>query len=62
MMQISRMLGLLILIKLQQQNNVKRSWIGENGASLEDFLDPLDDSLTIEGYPAPKRVIIVCDC
>ena len=40
----------------------KTTWIGENGASLEDFLDPLDDSLTIEGYPAPKRVIIVCDC
>ena len=40
----------------------KTPWIGENGASLEDFLDPLDDSLTIEGYPAPKRVIIVCDC
>ena len=39
----------------------KTPWIGENGASLEDFLDPLDDSLTIEGYPAPKRVIIVCD-
>ena len=24
--------------------------------SLEDFLDPLDSSKTIEGYPAPKRV------
>jgi len=39
----------------------KTSWIGENGASLEDFLDPLDDSLTIEGYPAPTRVIVVCE-
>ena len=39
----------------------KTPWIGENGASLEDFLDPLDDSLTIEGYPAPTRAIIVCD-
>jgi len=39
----------------------KTSWIGENGASLEDFLDPLDDSLTIEGYPAPTRAIVVCD-
>ena len=36
-------------------------WIGENGASLEDFLDPLDDSLTIEGYPAPKRAIVICE-
>ena len=39
----------------------KTSWIGENGASLEDFLDPLDDSLTIEGYPAPTRAIVVCE-
>ena len=39
----------------------KTPWIGENGASLEDFLDPLDDSLTIEGYPAPTRAIIICD-
>jgi len=40
----------------------KTTWIGENVASLEDFLDPLDDSLTIEGYPAPTRAIVVCDC
>ena len=39
----------------------KTPWIGENGASLEDFLNPLDDSLTIEGYPAPTRAIVVCD-
>ena len=39
----------------------KTPWIGENGASLEDFLDPIDDSLTIEGYPAPKRAIVVCE-
>ena len=39
----------------------KTPWIGENGASLEDFLDPLDESLTIEGYPAPTRAIIICD-
>ena len=26
--------------------------------SLEDFLDPNDNSKTIEGYPAPKRVYI----
>jgi len=39
----------------------KTPWIGENRASLEDFLDPLDDSLTIEGYPAPTRAIVVCD-
>jgi len=39
----------------------KTPWIGENGASLEDFLDPLDDSLTIEGYPAPTRAIVICE-
>jgi len=39
----------------------KTSWIGENGASLEDFLDPFDDSLTIEGYPAPTRAIVICE-
>jgi len=40
----------------------KTPWIGENAASLEDFLDPLDDSLTIEGYPAPTRAIVICEC
>jgi tRNA (mo5U34)-methyltransferase len=25
---------------------------------LEDFLDPQDESKTVEGYPAPKRVYI----
>jgi len=34
----------------------KTQWI--DGQSLEDFLDPNDSSLTIEGYPAPKRVYI----
>ena len=28
--------------------------------SLPDFLDPQDSSLTIEGYPAPKRAIMIC--
>lgn len=31
----------------------KTSWI--ESQSLEDFLDPADNSKTIEGYPAPKR-------
>jgi len=39
----------------------KTPWIGKNAASLEDFLNPLDDSLTIEGYPAPKRAIVICE-
>ena len=29
--------------------------------SLSDFLDPQDPQLTIEGYPAPKRAIVICD-
>jgi len=48
-------------IKPQQQNNAKHPGSVKNGASLEDFLDPLDDSLTIEGYPAPTRAIVVCE-
>jgi tRNA (mo5U34)-methyltransferase len=39
----------------------KTPWIGENGASLENFLNPIDDSLTIEGYPAPRRAIVICE-
>lgn len=27
--------------------------------SLADFLDPEDSNLTIEGYPAPKRVVVI---
>ena len=34
----------------------KTEWIETQ--SLEDFLDPKDSTLTIEGYPAPKRVYI----
>jgi tRNA (mo5U34)-methyltransferase len=34
----------------------KTSWI--EGQSLEDFLDPVDSSKTIEGYDAPKRVYV----
>ena len=39
----------------------KTKWIGDNPASLEDFLDPFDPSLTIEGHPAPTRTIIICN-
>jgi len=34
----------------------KTEWI--NSQSLNDFLDPNNPNLTIEGYPAPKRVYI----
>ena len=29
--------------------------------SLPDFLDPNDSNRTIEGYPAPKRAIVICN-
>ncbi len=34
----------------------KTEWI--QGQSLENFLDPKDDTKTIEGYPAPARVYV----
>ncbi len=40
--------------KLEEQR--KTEWI--NTESLNDFLDNEDDSKTVEGYPAPKRVYI----
>jgi tRNA (mo5U34)-methyltransferase len=35
------------------------AWMRFN--SLQDFLDPLDESLTCEGLPAPARAIIIAD-
>ena len=32
-----------------------------DGQSLADFLDPQDPSLTIEGYPAPRRAVIIAE-
>jgi len=40
--------------KLDEQR--KTEWI--NSQSLNDFLDPENPDLTVEGYPAPKRVYI----
>jgi len=34
----------------------KTQWI--QGESLENFLNPENENLTIEGYPAPKRVYV----
>jgi len=45
--------------KTSTEEQRRTKWIGENGASLQDFLDPMDDNLTIEGHPAPKRVIVI---
>lgn len=48
--------------------NVTKTTIGEQRStqwmrfqSLKDFLDPDDDQLTCEGYPAPKRAIFVAN-
>ena len=35
-------------------------WIGDNTQSLKDFLDSNNDNLTVEGLPAPKRAIFIC--
>jgi len=40
---------------LQEQR--KTAWIDSN--SLETFLDPQDESRTVEGYPAPIRAVVV---
>lgn len=37
----------------------RTEWI--NTESLEDFLDPNDHSKTVEGYPAPKRAVILAN-
>jgi tRNA (mo5U34)-methyltransferase len=46
----------LYRIKTTTEEQRRTDWI--LGESLEDFLDIDDDTKTIEGYPAPKRVYI----
>jgi len=46
--------------KTSPKEQRRTEWIGDNAASLEDFLDPSDSSFTKEGHPAPTRVIIIC--
>ncbi|WP_309498748.1 tRNA 5-methoxyuridine(34)/uridine 5-oxyacetic acid(34) synthase CmoB [Sulfurovum sp.] len=43
-------------MKTEHQEQRKTEWIDTQ--SLEDFLDPKDNTKTVEGYPAPKRVYI----
>jgi len=43
------------LTTLEEQR--KTSWIQTE--SLDDFLDPYDRTLTVEGYPAPVRAVFV---
>ncbi len=47
------------LLEVKKTDNLeqrKTDWI--DGESLENFLDPNDANLTVEGYPAPKRAYI----
>jgi tRNA (mo5U34)-methyltransferase len=43
-------------MKTESNEQRKTEWIDTQ--SLEDFLDPDDETKTVEGYPAPKRVYI----
>ncbi len=47
---------LLEIKKTNLNEQRKTEWI--NSQSLDDFLDPNNCNLTVEGYPAPKRVYI----
>lgn len=46
----------LDIIPTTQQEQRSTQWI--DGQSLENFLDKVDPSKTVEGYPAPKRIYI----
>ena len=46
----------LEIVRTEPDEQRKTDWI--QGESLEDFLHPENPALTIEGYPAPKRVYI----
>ena len=45
------------LVVTQHHEQKQSNWI--HGESLENFLDPHDNTKTIEGYPAPHRVVII---
>jgi tRNA (mo5U34)-methyltransferase len=47
---------ILQIKKTELNEQRKTEWI--EGESLNNFLDPNDPELTVEGYPAPKRVYI----
>lgn len=47
----------VLTIKITDKTEQRKTdWI--DSQSLEDFLDPQNPNLTVEGYPAPKRVYI----
>ncbi len=47
---------ILHISQTNQNEQRKTDWI--QGESLDNFLDPNNPNLTVEGYPAPKRVYI----
>ncbi len=47
-----------VLEKMVTEPNEQRKTEWIDTQSLEDFLDPEDNTKTVEGYPAPKRVYI----
>lgn len=52
------------VININQTNQEEQRathWIGNNTKSLKDFLDNNDKNFTIEGLPAPKRAILICN-
>ena len=52
-----RELELVSVSKTTKKEQRATSWM--QFQSLQDFLDPLDQEKTVEGYPAPKRAIFV---
>ncbi len=51
---------LLNITKTTSKEQRTTHWIGNNTQSLKDFLDPSNSNLTIEGLPAPKRAVFIC--
>ncbi len=51
---------LIDVTKTTPEEQQATHWIGDNTQSIKDFLDPNDENLTIEGLPAPKRAIFIC--
>lgn len=45
--------------RTDQSEQRRTAWM--TWQSLSDFLDPVDPGLTVEGYPAPRRIIIICE-
>ncbi len=46
----------LAVVKTEPKEQRKTEWM--DGQSLQEFLDPNNPDLTVEGYPAPRRVYV----